>query len=177
MCLVQIDGGNSKVIACLTDRYDICVALYYTTCSVAFILVVSPWVITVLLTFFFQWLDSLLGAYAASFFEAPLSHSDTPHSVGLLWTSDQPVAETSTWQHTTLTRDRHPCPWLDSNPYSQQASGRRPTPWTARPLGSDFVNITLWKLNLKFLWVKVCAYGSGLKLILSDVERDVLICE
>ena len=24
------------------------------------------------------------------------SHSDTPHSVGLLWTSDQPVAETST---------------------------------------------------------------------------------
>jgi len=25
-------------------------------------------------------------------------HSDTPHSVGLLWTSDQPDAETSTWQ-------------------------------------------------------------------------------
>ena len=24
------------------------------------------------------------------------SHSDTPHSVGLLWTSDRPVAETST---------------------------------------------------------------------------------
>jgi len=24
------------------------------------------------------------------------SHSDTPHSVGMLWTSDQPVAETST---------------------------------------------------------------------------------
>jgi len=28
--------------------------------------------------------------------EAPRSHSDTPHSVGLLWTSDQSVAETST---------------------------------------------------------------------------------
>jgi hypothetical protein len=26
---------------------------------------------------------------------------DTTHSVGLLWTNDQPVAETSTWQHTT----------------------------------------------------------------------------
>ena len=38
------------------------------------------------------------------------SHSDTPHSVRLLWTGDQPDAETSTWQHTTLTRDRHPCP-------------------------------------------------------------------
>jgi hypothetical protein len=38
--------------------------------------------------------------------EASRSHSDTTHSVGLLWTSDQPVAETSTWQHTTLTRHK-----------------------------------------------------------------------
>jgi hypothetical protein len=30
------------------------------------------------------------------FFEASRSQSDTPHSVGLLWTSDQLVAETST---------------------------------------------------------------------------------
>jgi len=30
--------------------------------------------------------------------------------------------------HTTLTTDRHPCPRWDSNPLSQQASGRRPTP-------------------------------------------------
>jgi len=28
--------------------------------------------------------------------EASRSHSDTPHAVGLLWTSDQVVAETST---------------------------------------------------------------------------------
>jgi hypothetical protein len=34
--------------------------------------------------------------------EASRSHSGTPHAVGLLWTSDQPEAETSTWQHTTL---------------------------------------------------------------------------
>jgi hypothetical protein len=27
--------------------------------------------------------------------EASQSHSDTPHSEGLLWTSDQPVADTS----------------------------------------------------------------------------------
>jgi len=56
------------------------------------------------------------------------SHSETPHSVGLLWTSDQPVAETSTWQHTTLTWDRHPWPRQDSNPQSQQKRGRRLTP-------------------------------------------------
>jgi hypothetical protein len=39
--------------------------------------------------------------------------------------SDQPVAETSTWQHTSLTRDRHWCPWQDFNLEYQQASGRR----------------------------------------------------
>jgi hypothetical protein len=32
--------------------------------------------------------------------EVSRSNSDTPRSVGLLWTSDQPVAETSTRQHT-----------------------------------------------------------------------------
>ena len=37
--------------------------------------------------------------------EASRSHSDSAHSVGLLWTSDQPDAGTSTWQNTTLTRD------------------------------------------------------------------------
>jgi hypothetical protein len=41
---------------------------------------------------------------------------DTPHSVGILCTRDQLVTETSTWQHTTLTRHRHPCPRWDSNP-------------------------------------------------------------
>jgi len=33
--------------------------------------------------------------------ETSRSHSDTPHSVGLLWISDQPHAETSIWHHTT----------------------------------------------------------------------------
>jgi hypothetical protein len=39
--------------------------------------------------------------------EASLSHWDTPHLVALLWTSDQPDAEASTWQHTTLKRHIH----------------------------------------------------------------------
>jgi len=61
--------------------------------------------------------------------EASRSHSEAPQSVGLLWTSDQPVTETSTSQHTTLlTRDRHPCCRRDSKPQSQHASSRRPTP-------------------------------------------------
>jgi hypothetical protein len=36
-----------------------------------------------------------------------ITHNDAPQSVGLLWTSDQLVAEISAWLHTT---DKHPCP-------------------------------------------------------------------
>jgi len=43
----------------------------------------------------------------------------------LLCTSDQPIAQTNTWQHTTLTRDRYACPRRESNPQSQQTSGLR----------------------------------------------------
>ena len=75
------------------------------------------------------------------FIEASRSHSDSPHSVGLLWTSDRPVAENSTWQHTTLTRHRHPCPRQDSNQQSQPPSGRRITPYAARPMGLVWLNI------------------------------------
>jgi hypothetical protein len=57
--------------------------------------------------------------------EESWSHSDTTHSVGILWTSDQPDAETSTWQHTTFPRERYPCLRRDSDAQSQQASGRR----------------------------------------------------
>jgi len=62
--------------------------------------------------------------------EASRWHPDTAPSVGLLWTSDQPDAESSTWQHTTLTRYGHRCPQRDSNPQSQLASARKPTPYT-----------------------------------------------
>jgi len=41
--------------------------------------------------------------------EVSRSHIDAPQSEGLPWTSDQFVAKTSTWQHTTLTTDRQ-CP-------------------------------------------------------------------
>jgi hypothetical protein len=39
---------------------------------------------------------------------ALLSQSDTPRSLGLLWTSDQPDSESPTWQYTTVKTDRHP---------------------------------------------------------------------
>jgi len=51
--------------------------------------------------------------------EVSTSHSDTPYSEGILWMSDRPVAETSTWQHTTLTRYKHAGPGRDSKMHSQ----------------------------------------------------------
>jgi len=43
------------------------------------------------------------------------SRLDTPHSVGLLWTSDQPDAETFNRQQ-TLPSERHRWSWQYSNP-------------------------------------------------------------
>jgi len=75
------------------------------------------------------------------FVETSLSHSDTPYSVGLPWTSDRSVAENYTWQHTTLTRDRHPCLRRDSTPQSQEVRGCRPKHLTARPPPSASVHL------------------------------------
>jgi hypothetical protein len=60
--------------------------------------------------------------------EAAPSHSDILQSAGLLWASEQLVAETSTSQQPTLIRLKHPCPRWNTSPQSQQASCRRPTP-------------------------------------------------
>jgi len=41
---------------------------------------------------------------------------------------DEPVADTSTWENTTFTRDSQPCHRRDSNHQTQQESGCSPTP-------------------------------------------------
>jgi hypothetical protein len=56
------------------------------------------------LSFFLLALQPIVGLYFAALYRAIASrvrgflitHNDTPQSVGLLWTSDQSVAETST---------------------------------------------------------------------------------
>jgi len=57
-------------------------------------------------------------------------HSDTPHSVGILWTSEQPDTETSTWQHIKITRDRNVSPGgiRIRNPRMQAAADPRLRP-------------------------------------------------
>jgi hypothetical protein len=84
---------------------------------------------------FFPWCNSPYWARASSLSRL-YDYTDTPHPLGLPWTSDQPVAGNSTSQHTTLTRDRRPCCRWDSNPQSQQANG-------GAAAGIDFVAYTV----------------------------------
>ena len=52
----------------------------------------------------FPWLNSPL-VDQDLFTEASRSHSDTPHSIGLLWTSDQPDAKTSLSDNTQYSQE------------------------------------------------------------------------
>jgi hypothetical protein len=99
---------------------------------------------------FFYYKSTISSGCGIFIIEASPSHSDTPYSIGLRWASDQPNAETSTWQHTTLTTDWHPCPRWDSNPQSQQTSGHRPTPLTASPY--VYLNDILTYITLLLHW-------------------------
>ena len=65
--------------------------------------------------------------------------------VGLLWTRDRPVAETSNSQHTTITTDRHPWPGgiRTRNPKKRAAANLRLK--TAQPRGSAYYRILITK--------------------------------
>ena len=74
--------------------------------------------------------------------EPSRSHSDIPHFIGILWLSDQPATATSTWQHTTLTRQRHRWPLEDPKPQTQQASGHRPPGhWDRQEVLINFIDV------------------------------------
>jgi len=51
------------------------------------------------MSIFFPMAEQPLVGQGLLIIEAPRSHLDPPYSVGLLWTSGQPIAETSALQH------------------------------------------------------------------------------
>jgi len=78
----------------------------------------------------------------ASSFLRFLDHTQRRTTVGRTpLRSDQPVAGTSTWQHTTLTTDIHPGQRWDSNPQFQQARGPRPTSYNTQLMGSAILSV------------------------------------
>ena len=64
------------------------------------------------------------GLYSPRFRGFLTTHNDAPQSVGLLWTRDESVAETSIWQHTTTATEKHPCPPVGFEPTISE--GERP---------------------------------------------------
>jgi hypothetical protein len=90
------------------------------------------------------------------------SHSDIPQSVGLLWKSDQPDAETCTWLHATLTRDRNPCPdGIRTHNSSKRAAAdprlRSRGHWDRRNclvMNLNYEGIRIFNCDLPRLWVR-----------------------
>jgi hypothetical protein len=75
------------------------------------------------LEFYFPWLNSPLVGQGLLIVEASRSHSDTLHLVGLLWTSDQPDAETSDiTQHLEETNTHAPGGIRTRNPSQRSAA-------------------------------------------------------
>ena len=86
--------------------------------------------------------------------EASGSHNGAPQSIGLLWTSDQLVAETYTWQHTTLKTNIHAHGGIRTHNYSKRAAAdlrlRPRGHWDRQDtyLGSVNGDKTISKLNV-----------------------------
>jgi hypothetical protein len=74
----------------------------------------SFFIIQLVIPFFLLWRCGPTRVMA-SLFLSFLDHTqnDASQSVGLLWMSDQLIAETSIWLHKILTIDKHPCLRLD----------------------------------------------------------------
>ena len=93
------------------------------------------------MSFFFFFFCFFYRAFSTLYeFEPPhsrvseITHIDTRQSVGLLWTGDQPVAETSTWQriqHPQRTNIHDPVGIRTRNPCKRSAVDTR-----LRPLGN-----------------------------------------
>jgi hypothetical protein len=91
-----------------------------------------------------------------------ISHTHThthTQSVGLIWTNDQPKAQSSTWQHTTLTTDiRVPGEIRTRDPRKRDAAERRFRPrghWDRR-----FVSNRLHQFKFKYILIENLDFPS-----------------
>ena len=98
------------------------------------------------LWFFFCGAAAQCGPWPPHSWGFEITHNDASQSVGLLWTSDQLVAETSTWQHTTLATDNTSMPPVGFEPTI--SAGERPQTYALdRAATETGVEITISKPN------------------------------
>jgi hypothetical protein len=122
--------------------------------------------------FLFAWRKQSLLGQGFLFVEVSRSHSDTPRSVDLLCTSDRPIAETSTWQHTTLTRRQTSMPSMVFEPAN--AARERPQTRALNSAASGNGALLLfpdnfWRIQLSYTsipllsstWTRGSAAGWG----------------
>jgi len=75
-----------------------------------------------------------------------------------------------TWQNTTLTRDRHPCPRPDSNPQSKQASGRKTHALDRAANGIDRHKEILWYIFISVNSIRNHDFGVQADFLQPDVS-------
>jgi len=99
--------------------------------------------------------------------EVSRSHTAIPHSVGILQTSDRPVAESYTCDHKTHTRDGHPFAGgiRTRNPNKRAAADRR-----LRPCGH--------RIGIYMpIYLNIHGEGScGLVIIVRNFRNTVFVC-
>ena len=121
---------NSHLNAANTQTHTHTQSVHLQTCPFGFCRgfrnLVSNFIAFVAVVFVVFWRDSPQWAMASSFLRF-LDHTQRRITVGRT-PLDEWSARRRDLYLTTLTTDEHPCPRWDSNPQSQQASGRRPTP-------------------------------------------------
>lgn len=89
---------------------------------------ITIWLANILISSLFMARQPLMGQVFLTV-NVSRSHSDTLHSVGLHWARDRTVAETYTWQRTTLTADIHAPGWIRTrNPSKGKAAHSRLRP-------------------------------------------------
>jgi hypothetical protein len=140
---------------------------------------------------FFCGSSTLFRVMASTYGASRSLSADTPHSVGLLWMSDRPVTETTTWQQTTLTTDFYdPGGVQTRNPNKRAAAVGprfRPSGHRTRPRGQ--INSTyylesppntgltiLWTDSLVNTWQWPCAY-SGHKTRPAGLQAYSCLCQ
>jgi hypothetical protein len=92
---------------------------------------------------------------------------NTPRSVGLLWTSDQPDAETYTRQHNTLTTDSHPSPSAGFEPANPASERLQTHVLDHAATGIGRSNVT----NVKYIWI-LCSVNCKVCYVSVRILRD-----
>ena len=107
--------------------------------------------------FFYFFLLWRCGPTRASFLSF-LDNTQRRTIVGRTSLDEWSVRRRDCYLATQNTHNKYPCFRWDSNPQSQQASGRRPTPETARSLGPAFLMWLFKYIKMRICWWIIINY-------------------